>query len=93
MTELEPPSDGKNIRCPRLGHQISFSFCRVENEGLPCFKILDCWHIHFPVETLLRKELTPEQWAKTFDRPVKPKMVSLLELIEQAKKAKRQEPS
>ena len=92
MTEVVPPTDEQTIRCPRLGHQISFSFCRIENKGLPCFKTLDCWYVHFPVEAHLRAELTPEQWTETFDRPAKPKMLSLLELIEQAKKVKKQEP-
>jgi len=80
-----PPGDDFNIRCPRLGHQIAFSYCRSENQGLPCFKILDCWHSHFSVEDLLRKELTPLEWEKVFAGPPKPKLLSLVELIEQAK--------
>ncbi len=54
--------------------------------GSPCFKTLDCWYEHFEVEQYLRKELPPEQWEKTFSGPPKPKMLSLLEMIEQAKK-------
>lgn len=75
------------VRCPRLGHQIEFSYCRRENQGLPCFKTLDCWHQHFDVAEMLSKELTPEEWDRVFNRPAKPKMKSLLELIDQAKKA------
>ena len=81
-----PPTNENKIRCPRLGHQIHFSYCRQENQGLPCFKTLDCWHTHFNVQDFLRIELTEEQWEKAFTRRVKPKMLSLLELIEQAKK-------
>ena len=44
-----PPGDSCQIRCPRLGQQIHFSYCRQENLGLPCFKTLDCWHIYFQV--------------------------------------------
>ena len=83
-----PPTNDYKIRCPRLGHQIYFSYCRQENQGLPCFKTLDCWHIHFNVQDFLKTELTDEQWKKAFSRDVKPKMFSLLELIEQAKKQK-----
>jgi hypothetical protein len=81
-----PPADDEKIRCPRLGHQISFSYCRSENLGLPCFKTLDCWHGHFSVEEYMKQELTPEEWEKVFNRPPKPKILSLVELIEQAKK-------
>jgi len=93
MTKREdiPPEDHHKVRCPRLGHQISFSYCRWENGGLPCFKILDCWHEHFSVEAFLRKELTPEQWEKAFGKPPKPKIASLVDLIEQAKKLKRED--
>ena len=83
-----PPADDYEIRCPRLGHQIYFSYCRQENQGLPCFKTLDCWHTHFDVQAHLQAELTPEDYEKTFCKQVKPKMLSLLELIEQAKKQK-----
>lgn len=85
-TKKTPPGDDCDIRCPRLGHQISFSYCRSENQGLPCFKTLDCWYTHFEVEAFLKKELTPEEWKKVFSGPPKPKMLSLVELIEQAKK-------
>jgi len=84
--EKSPPGDEYNIRCPRLGHQISFSYCRTENQGLPCFKTLDCWYNHFQVEEFLKEEIAPEVWEKVFAAPPKPKMLSLLELIEEAKK-------
>jgi hypothetical protein len=83
-----PPADDYKIRCPRLGHQIHFSYCRQENQGMPCFKTLDCWHTHFNVQDCLKAELSDAQWEKAFCRQVKPKMLSLLELIEQAKKQK-----
>jgi hypothetical protein len=84
-----PPGDDYEIRCPRLGHQISFSYCRQENKGLPCFKTLDCWYSHFLVEEFMRKELTEEEWDAAFSRSTKPKAVSLIELIEQAKRVKK----
>jgi len=45
---------------------------------------------HFLVEEYLRKELQPEEWEKIFGRPPKSKMLSLVELIEQAKKIKKE---
>jgi hypothetical protein len=91
---MKSPNERLAIRCPRLGHQITFSYCRTENRGLPCFKTLDCWHTHFPVEELLRKELSPEEWKQAFESPHKPKVQSLLDLIEEAKdrKEKRLKP-
>ncbi len=81
-----PPGNNLLIRCPRLGHEIYFSYCRQENLGLPCFKILDCWFPYFKVEEYLREDLTDQEWQDVFAAPGKPKIVSLLESIEAAKK-------
>lgn len=81
-----PPNDSFQIRCPRLGQQIHFSYCRQENMGLPCFKTLDCWYIHFQVEEYLQQELSATEWQDAFEKPSTPKMVSLAELIEKAQK-------
>jgi hypothetical protein len=78
--------DEYSIRCPRLGHAINFSYCRNENNGLPCFKTLDCWFQIFPVEDYLRERLTGEEWQKAFESQGHTKVQSLIELIEEAKK-------
>ena len=86
MKKITPPDDNFQIRCPRLGHQIYFSYCRTENMGRPCVKILDCWFEHFNVEEYLRNELSPKEWELLFDKPVKAKVQSLIEIIDQVKK-------
>ena len=74
------------IRCPKLGHEVTFGYCRRENLGLPCSRSLICWGAYFDVEAFFRKELSQEEWNKVFETPQKPKMLSLLELIQRAKK-------
>jgi hypothetical protein len=78
--------DEFSIRCPRLGHSITFSYCRSENMGLPCFKTLDCWFQYFPVEAYLKERLGQEEWAKVFEIQGHTKVQSLIELIEEARK-------
>ena len=91
MLKRTPPDDSFQIRCPRLGQQIHFSYCRGENMGLPCFKTLDCWYIYFHVVAYLRQELSTAQWEETFEKPPIPKIFSLAELLDKAhKKAKEQ---
>ena len=84
-TNNSPPDDSYMIRCPRLGHQISFSYCQSENMGMPCFKILDCWFEYFDVNEYLKKKLNPEKYQEIINRPTKTKAQSLIELIEQTK--------
>lgn len=88
VLENNPPDDSMQIRCSKLGHQIHYSYCRKENFGLPCPRIIICWHPYFSVEENLRHELNEKEWKKVFEEPPKPKVLSLVELIEQAQKRK-----
>ena len=78
-------SDYDNLekRCPLLGHQIKFQYCRSVNLGLPCKKIMDCWFQNLPIENFLKKYFSKEE-LETIFKPQKPKITSLIELINQA---------
>jgi hypothetical protein len=84
--EKDNEVDAYPLRCPKLGHTVTFAYCRSESKGLPCFKTLDCWFQYFPVEVYLRGRLTKEEWETSFERPRPTKVQSLIELIEAAKK-------
>ncbi|OQY01049.1 MAG: hypothetical protein B6I26_05455 [Desulfobacteraceae bacterium 4572_130] len=72
--------------CPKLGQQIAFSYCCMENSGLPCFRSINCWFEYFDVKKYFKEKLTRDQWEQVFNTKYNPKMLSLMELIEQAKK-------
>jgi len=86
--ESTPPGENHAVLCRRLGHLVPFSYCRSENQGLPCTDILDCWYDRFLVEDYLRKALTEAEWDRFLRTPSKPKVLSLLESIQAAAKAK-----
>jgi hypothetical protein len=77
--------DHLEIRCPKLGGQVTFAYCRREAGTLPCQRTVICWHCRFPVEAFLKSVLTEEGWAAWTNQSPKEKMTSLLELIEAAK--------
>ena len=78
--------DYLEIRCPKLGGEVTFAYCLVEGGDLPCPRTIVCWQQYFPVETHLRAKLTQAQWDRCFSQTPKGKMVSLVELMEAAKK-------
>jgi hypothetical protein len=80
-----PPPDEVQVRCPRLGHQVYFGYCRAENMGSPCFKTLDCWHSTFDVVGYFKKHLSEEAFAAAFLNQGRPKIQTLMDLIQQAK--------
>ncbi|MEJ2658316.1 MAG: hypothetical protein P8012_14165 [Desulfobacterales bacterium] len=74
-------------RCPRLGGPVSFGYCRTcGDDRSVCWKILDCWWEAFDVVAYLKNSLSAEMFNRLVQAKPKPKIVSLVELIEQAKK-------
>jgi hypothetical protein len=74
-------------RCPRLGGQVSFGYCRTSSDDHSvCWKILDCWWESFDVVQYLQNSLPEKQFNQLAHAKPRPKIVSLVELIEQAKK-------
>jgi hypothetical protein len=78
----------KMMRCPRLGHEITLSYCLQESLDLPCSRIVRCWSAVFDVETFLQKELPENIWQKFINFQPKDKVPNIIELIEAAKEKK-----
>jgi len=74
------------IRCPKLGNQVTFAYCLREGGDIPCPRTIKCWHPYFPVEDYIRKRLTDADWERCFNQKPKEKILTLVELIEAAKK-------
>ena len=76
------------LRCRRLGHEVTFGYCRQETGGKPCLLILDCWWEQFDVRSFLRAHLPDEAMAEVEHARVSPppsKVLSLVEMIQQPK--------
>ena len=80
--------DEKMIRCPRVGGEVNFRFCRFENNMLPCRFIAGCWQGQMDIEALLREHYSEKELERIF-APPKPKIESLVGLIEKVKKEKQ----
>ena len=81
--------DRRARRCPRLGHEVPFQYCRqgsrVSGSDCPCRKILDCWFEAFDVEEFVRAYYGAEAIEKISAQP-KDKLTSIVEMIQQAQK-------
>lgn len=74
------------IRCPRLGGEVTFSYCEREEGELPCRQVVRCWEAGFPVEAYLREALAPEAWERFYSQIPKDRVTTLLDHIEAAKR-------
>jgi hypothetical protein len=77
--------DNERIYCRRLGHWLTFNYCRQETGGLPCRKIMDCWFEKLPIKDFLNENYKKEEISYIFTVST-PKITSIIELIEKAKK-------
>jgi hypothetical protein len=76
----------KLVRCPRLGDEMSFSYCLRESGALPCSRIISCWSVAFDVESFLHKNMSDQDWQNFDNAQPKDKVTSLIEIIEAAKR-------
>ncbi len=81
---------GLQRRCPRLGHDIPFSYCLTCGEnGGPCWKIADCWWETFDILGYLNKNYPPETVSALLEARPKPKITTIVELIQQAQQRQK----
>lgn len=91
---VEQDESGLTRRCPRLGGPVTFQYCRESaRDTLPCWKILECWWEIFDVAAYLKERLSDADFDRLVSAKPKPKIVSLLELIEKAKENVESKPS
>jgi hypothetical protein len=74
------------LRCPRLGGEVKFSYCVREGGDVPCPRTITCWQSFFPVATHLKNLLTEDAWERFSRHVPKDKVTTLIELIETARK-------
>ena len=82
---MKTQHDSKLIRCPKLGDEMTFSYCVRESGELPCQRIVRCWSLSFDVESLLKEKLSAKKYEHFINTQQKDKVTSLIELIEAAK--------
>ena len=75
--------DHRKRRCPVLGHEVHFSYCREPGSELPCRKILDCWFRVFDVEAFIRCNYRLADIEKILS-PRSDKAATLVDLIKKA---------
>ena len=82
MTE---PSGKLILRCPRLGGEVSLSYCLQESGGRPCLRTLQCWQAVPPVFARLMERLPEEEKRRLLDPVPRDRMSIILDAVERGK--------
>ncbi len=85
----EKNKENLDRRCPVLGGPVTFKYCmKCGDEGNPCWKIIDCWWEEFDIMAYLKDTLSESVIEKLVNVRPKPKVSTLVELIEKAESRK-----
>ncbi|MFW6189080.1 MAG: hypothetical protein ACOC7T_01495 [Planctomycetota bacterium] len=77
--------DEKTLRCRRLGHRVTFRYCRTQEGASLCPSIMDCWWEVFEVQDFLREHLPAEVFAEIAHRPSRNRVGGLLAALQKAR--------
>ena len=68
-------------RCPKLGGEVTFAYCRREQGDLPCARLVSCWP-SLPLEDWLKKVLSPKALQSFKDQPAKSRIDTIFQTLE-----------
>jgi hypothetical protein len=82
--------DALIIRCPQLGGEVPFQYCRTVSEDFPCQRIMVCWEFRIEIPKFLREHYSMDQIQHALAPSTKTRLDTILELIEKAKETKEE---
>jgi hypothetical protein len=74
------------IRCPQLGGEVPFRYCRTVNEDLPCRKVMVCWEFRIEISKFLGEHYSMDKIELALTSPSKTRLDTILEIVEKTKK-------
>lgn len=81
-------NDKQSAYCRTLGHRLTFKYCRLAGDGLPCSKIRDCWFEIFPVQDFLQNNYTENEIAR-ISIPSRSRLEIMLDTVNRIKRSTR----
>lgn len=58
--------DSLIIRCPSLGGEVPFKYCRNINEGFPCRRLPVCWSERIDILAFIKEFYSPDEIDRFF---------------------------
>ena len=84
--DFEKQHNDKKIYCRKLGHEVTFGYCRNESIHEPCSRIVRCWIEQIDIIGYLEQKYGAGFVDEFINRGTKDKITSIVEILEKAKK-------
>ncbi len=81
--------DDEEIRCRKLGHSLTFRYCRMEGVDEPCGKIIDCWISRVRILDYLNQQFGTNFLREFANRPKKDRLSLILEVLDREKRREK----
>ena len=81
---MDEQYDSEEIYCRKLGHHLTFKYCRMEREGFPCSRVFECWFEKIPIEEFILKNYSKSE-IDLIMAPPSQKLAALTELVARIK--------
>lgn len=78
--------DDLQIRCPKLGGEVTFAYCRIEQGDTPCSRVIGCWQASIPIETYLKDIFSEELLHRYRSERPKDRLATIFEVVDSFKK-------
>ena len=85
--------DHVELRCPKLGGEVTFGYCRTVDDGMPCPRALLCFELKFPVEEYFQIVLKEETFTRIFTNPPRTRLERFLDTVDAAAKRLQEKES
>ncbi|MEE9119580.1 MAG: hypothetical protein V3U02_13440 [Calditrichia bacterium] len=77
--------DSEEFYCPKLGHHLTFKYCRSENLGLPCARVSKCCSDKIPIPKFLYTYYSGAEVQQIFKGPGT-KINSIIRVVQKVNK-------
>jgi len=77
--------DDRSRRCPMLGHDVTFRYCRSPGADVPCRRIFDCWWETFDVRGFVRSVYGEAMVDRILSAP-QDRAATIVAMIEEARR-------
>lgn len=81
--------DKVEIRCPKLGCEITFAYCKQEQGDLPCARAIKCWQPYFPIDAYLNKILSDADRERFYNTQPQGRLATIFETVDRVKNQKK----
>lgn len=83
--------DSLILRCPSLGGDVPFQYCRRMNQGTPCSRLPVCWAERFDIVGYIKRFYSAEEINQIFFSKGHGRLAQIIDNLERVERMKKED--